>query len=214
MRSGRARVGFAKLSSTEGWKRLRDILFVAILIPSLLPLLLLVALVVRVDSPGPILFRQSRIGYRGQPFTLYKFRTMSLGAEGERSYSKTIGDFRNYRFHSSIPDPRLTRSGFLLRKSTLDELPQLINVLRGQMSLVGPRPELPEIVEQYPEEYHLRHEVKPGMTGLAAIMGRSDLTYHDTIEYDLDYVRNDSLLRDFAIMARTIAVVLSGKGAR
>ena len=119
---------------------------------------------------------------------------MRLGAEGERSYSKTIGDFRTYRFHSSNPDPRLTRSGALLRKSTLDELPQFINVLRGEMSLVGPRPELPEIVEQYPEEYHLRQEVKPGMTGLAAIMGRSDLTYHDTIEYDLHYVRNASLL--------------------
>ena len=214
MRGDWARGRFTKLSSTGWWKRLRDLLLVVMLIPSLLPLLLLVGLAVRLDSSGPLLFRQTRIGYRGRPFTMYKFRTMRLGAEGEKSYSETIRDFRTYRFHSSIPDPRLTRSGSLLRKSTLDELPQLINVLRGDMSLVGPRPELPEIVEQYPEEYHLRHEVKPGMTGLAAVMGRSDLTYHDTIEYDLDYVSNDSLLRDFAIMARTIAVVLSGKGAR
>ncbi len=104
--------------------------------------------------------------------------------------------------------------GRFLRQTSLDELPNLLNVLKGDMSLVGPRPEVPRLVEQYPPEYHRRHDVRPGITGLAQVNGRGDLTYHETIVYDLDYVNNHSFLRDLAILARTVPTVLRRRGAR
>lgn len=182
------------------------------------PVLVLVALLIKLDSKGPVLFKQRRVGYRGRQFTMYKFRTMAHGTNhspdsGVPPVSGDI-DFRTYVFDPSGDATGTTRIGRYLRRYSLDELPNLLNVLKGDMSLVGPRPEVPELVALYPPEYHQRHEVKPGITGLAQVKGRRDLTYHETVLYDLDYVRDHSLRRDLAILARTVPVVLSRKGAR
>ena len=195
-------------------KRIRDVTIATLAIAVFWPTALLIALLIKLDSPGPVLHRQTRIGYQGRPFTFYKIRTMVVGADKQPPYPHVIQDFRTYRFHPDSPDPRVTRVGRILRTTTLDEAPQLLNVLKGDMSLVGPRPELPGIVAQYPPEYHQRHCVKPGMTGLAAVNGRSELTYHETVMYDLEYVRNPSLWRDLQILVRTVMVFLSRKGAR
>ena len=195
-------------------KRIRDLVIAMLVLLFCLPLFLVVAVIIKLDSPGPVLFKQIRIGFEGEPFVFYKFRSMIWGADTEGPSSKPIKDFQSYYFHSIGDDSRVTRSGRILRVTTIDELPQLFNVIKGDMSLVGPRPELPEIVSQYPNSYHDRHSVKPGMTGLAAVMGRSDLTYHKVMEYDLSYVQAHSLLSDFGIMIRTIYFVITGKGAR
>jgi lipopolysaccharide/colanic/teichoic acid biosynthesis glycosyltransferase len=173
----------------------------------------ILALAIKLDTPGPVLFTQRRIGYRGREFTFYKYRTMSH--EGHKPYETPKLDHEHFRtFVFSTPKSRLTRVGRFLRGTSLDELPNFWNVLKGDMRFVGPRPEIPELVRQYPPEYHRRHEVKPGITGLAQVSGRSDLTYEETMQYDLDYVNNHSLARDLSIIARTVPVVLSRKGAR
>lgn len=182
------------------------------------PLMLLIALLIKLDSKGPVLFRQGRVGYRGRQFMLYKFRTMvhsmnDASPPGGLPVSGEI-DFKTYVFDSPGGAEGITRVGSCLRPLSLDELPNLLNVLRGEMRLVGPRPEIPELVALYPPEYHERHEVKPGITGLAQVKGRRDLTYHETMLYDLDYVRDHSLRRDLAILARSVPAVLSRKGAR
>lgn len=182
------------------------------------PVMALVALLIRLDSKGPVLFKQRRVGYRGREFTMYKFRTMvhstnDRPASGVPAVPGEI-DFKTYVFDPSGDAEGTTRIGRLLRASSLDELPNLFNVLKGDMRLVGPRPEVSELVALYPPEYHQRHEVKPGITGLAQVRGRRDLTYHETMLYDLEYVRGHSLCRDVAILARSVLVVLSRKGAR
>jgi lipopolysaccharide/colanic/teichoic acid biosynthesis glycosyltransferase len=125
-----------------------------------------------------------------------------------------IEDFRTHKFQPLKPtrDPRITRIGRVLRRTSLDELPQLLNVLKGEMSLVGPRPETPKIVDKFPPAYHLRHEVKPGLTGLAQVNGLADITYHEKVMHDLEYVRRQSSQLDLSILLRTIHVVVSGKG--
>jgi lipopolysaccharide/colanic/teichoic acid biosynthesis glycosyltransferase len=173
----------------------------------------IIALAIKLDTPGPVLFRQRRIGYRGREFTFFKYRTMSH--EGHKPYETPKLDHVHFRtFVFVTPTSRLTRVGRFLRATSLDELPNFWNVLKGDMRLVGPRPEIPELVRQYPPEYHRRHDVKPGITGLAQVNGRSNLTYEETMKYDLDYVNNHSLARDIAIIARTVPVVLTRKGAR
>jgi lipopolysaccharide/colanic/teichoic acid biosynthesis glycosyltransferase len=173
----------------------------------------LIALAIKVDSRGPAIFEQKRIGLRGKAFTFYKNRSMSH--DGHKPYETPKLDPEHFRtFVFITPSSRLTRVGRFLRATSLDELPNFWNVLRGDMRLVGPRPEIPELVRQYPEEYHRRHEVKPGITGLAQINGRADLTYEETMHYDLDYVDNHSLVRDLQILAMTLPAVLTRKGAR
>lgn len=173
----------------------------------------LIALMIKLDSRGPVIFSQKRIGLRGKTFTFYKYRSMSH--EGHKPYETPKLDAVEFRtFVFTTPTSRLTRVGRLLRATSLDELPNFWNVLRGDMRLVGPRPEIPELVSQYPPEYHRRHDVKPGITGLAQIMGRGDLTYDETMAYDLDYVNNHSFARDLSILARTIPAVLLRRGAR
>lgn len=193
--------------------RLFDIVVASILLVVLSPLVALIALAVKLDSRGPAFFTQTRVGYKNRTFRMYKFRTMYHAENGANPESpRIVKDFSNYYFYP--PLDRLTRVGRFLRATSLDELPNLLNVIRGDMRLVGPRPEIPELVEQYPPEYHCRHDVKPGITGLAQVSGRGDLTYHETILYDLDYVQNHSFRRDLAILARTVPVVLSRRGAR
>jgi lipopolysaccharide/colanic/teichoic acid biosynthesis glycosyltransferase len=135
-----------------------------------------------------------------------------VGAEGRQP---EIADFRTHKFEPLKPpsrDPRVTTMGWLLRRLSLDELPQLLNVLRGEMSLVGPRPEMLKVVDKFPPAYHLRHETKPGLTGLAQVNGQADITYHEKVMYDLEYVKRQSSSLDLAILLRTIRVVLRGKG--
>ena len=190
-----------------------DVVGATLALAVLWPIGLLAALLVKLDSPGPALFRQQRVGYRGQLFTLYKFRTMATGRE-EEPYSQPIHDFNSYVFSPSRRDPRITTVGWVLRRTSMDEFPQLRNIIRGELSLVGPRPEVPAIVDQFRPEYHGRHEVKPGLTGWAQIHGRSNLTYHETIMYDLEYVRDHSSHKDVKILLRTLKLVISQEGAR
>ncbi|HZP58587.1 MAG TPA: sugar transferase [Dehalococcoidia bacterium] len=173
----------------------------------------LIALAIKLDTRGPVIFAQKRVGYRGRTFTFYKYRTMSH--EGHKPYETPRLDHEHFRtFVFITPTSRLTRVGRFLRATSLDELPNFWNVVRGDMRIVGPRPEIPELVSQYPPEYHRRHDVKPGITGLAQVNGRADLTYEETMQYDLDYVDNHSLARDLAILARTVPAVLARRGAR
>jgi lipopolysaccharide/colanic/teichoic acid biosynthesis glycosyltransferase len=195
---------------------LRRALDIAVAIPGLLVFVLtfpIIAIAIKLDSRGPVIYAQTRVGLRGRRFTMYKYRSMSH--EGHRPYETPKLDHVHFKtFVFTTPTSRLTRVGRFLRKTSLDELPNFWNVLKGDMSIVGPRPEIPELVEQYPPEYHRRHDVKPGITGLAQVSGRADLTYDETMQYDLDYVRNHSLRRDLQIIWQTIAVVVSRKGAR
>ncbi|MDZ4278620.1 MAG: sugar transferase [Dehalococcoidia bacterium] len=196
-------------------KRTFDLLVAGAALLALSPLLAIVALLVRLESPGPVLFSQPRVGKGGREFTMYKFRTMRIeAAEDTGAVVPQVSDFGSYVFDPLYGGKQYTRIGRFLRSASLDELPNLFNVLRGDMSIVGPRPEVPELVAQYPPEYQRRHDVQPGITGLAQVQGRGELTYEETMLYDLDYVDSHSLWRDLAILARTVPVVLSRRGAR
>ena len=178
----------------------------------LAPILLGVALAVRLTSNGPVLYRQERIGRDGRPFSMLKFRTMVDGADRLVSRYVPVDDGNGVLFKLRR-DPRLTRVGQTLRRYSLDEAPQLLNVLRGQMSLVGPRPPLASEVEQYGIDMHRRFLVKPGITGLWQVSGRSDLSWDDSVRIDVRYVENWSLTFDFMILWTTGGAVLRGRGA-
>lgn len=194
-------------------KRGLDLLAALILLILVSPFWLLIALWIRIDSPGPVIFKQVRVGLHGKPYTIYKFRTMVINAE-EMMKTKLaeIQDLEDFVFQDK-DDPRITRSGQFLRKTSLDELPQLVNILIGNMSLVGPRPEVPEIAKHYTIEQYQRLEVLPGVTGLAQVNGRSELTLGETMAYDLEYVQRWSFGLDIRILVKTFFVVLTGKGA-
>ena len=172
-----------------------------------------IALLIKLDSEGPVLFRQERIGERGRPFTMLKFRTMHLGA-AEQWSQLVIDRGLNEPVLKLADDPRLTRAGRRLRRWSLDELPQFWNVLKGEMSLVGPRPEEPRVVAHYTDHQRRRLAVRPGLTGPMQILGRADLSLDERVALDLEYIEHYNLGRDFAILARTVAVVLHGGGAR
>jgi exopolysaccharide biosynthesis polyprenyl glycosylphosphotransferase len=178
------------------------------------PALALLALLVRLDSPGRALYRQTRIGRHGRPFTVYKLRTMFVDADRivEELADANDSDPAGVLFKMKH-DPRVTRVGSVLRTYSLDELPQLINVVRGEMSLVGPRPALPSEVQAYSPDLRRRLAVKPGLTGLWQVSGRSDLSWEDTVRLDLQYVDNWSWSLDLAIAVRTVGAVLGHKGA-
>ncbi len=176
------------------------------------PLFVLAALAIFVDSRGPVLFRQRRAGLLGKPFTIFKFRTMVANAE-ERLPSLVRFDELSEPMFKLTQDPRVTRVGALLRRTSLDELPQLWNILLGQMSLVGPRPEQVELVDRYRSEHRFRLLVKPGLTGPMQIHGRGQLTFEERLAVEREYIENFCLSRDFRILALTLASVMSGKGA-
>ena len=199
-----------RFDRTELFDRIAAVLGVA----ALSPLIALIGILVKLDSPGPVFFTQKRIGLKEKPFTTYKFRTMTANAHQIPAPPQRVNDFSTFVFHSIWPDKRVTRLGRILRTSSLDELPQLFNVARGDMRLVGPRPDEPYLVEQYRPEFHRRHDVKPGITGLAQVNGRSDLTYSQMMAYDLSYVDRHPFRRDLSILARTLAVVMRKEGAR
>jgi exopolysaccharide biosynthesis polyprenyl glycosylphosphotransferase len=189
-----------------------DVSVAALLLVLLAPLLLLIALVIRLDTGGPVFFRQVRVGRGGEPFRMVKFRTMHTDAEARLEAMRRQNEHAGVLFKIR-EDPRVTRCGRILRRYSLDELPQLINVLLGEMSLVGPRPPLPAEVEQYPHDMRRRLVVKPGMTGLWQVSGRSDLSWEDSIRLDLRYVENWSLTVDLVILMRTATAVVRGSGA-
>jgi lipopolysaccharide/colanic/teichoic acid biosynthesis glycosyltransferase len=178
------------------------------------PLLSLIAILIKLGSPGPVLFRQSRVGFDEKPFQMYKFRTMKKWSENHQGQPQRVKDIASFVFNPPRSDPRVTPIGRVLRGTSLDEWPNLLNVVKGQMRLVGPRPDEPELVEQYLPMYHLRHWVKPGITGLAQVNGRSNLTYHQMMTYDLAYVRHCCWRLDLDILGRTLLVVLKKEGAR
>jgi lipopolysaccharide/colanic/teichoic acid biosynthesis glycosyltransferase len=181
------------------------------------PVLLIVAVLIRRDSPGPALFRQWRRGHRGRPFRMLKFRTMVVDAERRLGDLESCNESAGGVLFKLRDDPRVTRLGRFLRRSSLDELPQLINVLRGEMSLVGPRPlqfrDCERLAAADPRGYARRLRVLPGLTGPWQVEGRSELDYERMVELDCDYVANRSPGRDLAIIARTVLVVLLGRGA-
>jgi lipopolysaccharide/colanic/teichoic acid biosynthesis glycosyltransferase len=184
----------------------------SLLLLLLSPLLLGVVLAIRLGDHGPILFPQVRIGHLGRGFVLWKFRTMRVGAEHEREALLALNEHDGVLFKIRC-DPRVTRVGRWLRRYSLDELPQLWNVLAGSMSLVGPRPPLPAEADVYPDDVQRRLLVKPGITGLWQVSGRSDLSWEETVRLDLHYVENWSVAMDVMLLWRTVATVLGGSGA-
>jgi exopolysaccharide biosynthesis polyprenyl glycosylphosphotransferase len=200
------------LAYEEGLKRLLDIVLATVGLAAMLPLWLGIAVAIKLDSPGPAIFVQERVGLHGRRFRFFKFRSMYANAEQRlaevMAHNETDGPVFKMR-----NDPRITRVGAILRRSSLDELPQLVNVLKGEMSLVGPRPPLPREVEQYRPGDAIRLSVKPGLTCLWQISGRSHVGFDQWMEYDREYVRNMSLLLDVQILLRTVWVVISCRGA-
>jgi exopolysaccharide biosynthesis polyprenyl glycosylphosphotransferase len=206
-------------------KRVLDIVGAAAALLLLSPLMLAIAALVAATSPGPVIFKQSRLGRRGVPFTFYKFRSMHCRADDRihREYvAKLIaGDLEAVNqgeaakpLYKMKNDPRITRVGRLLRRTSMDELPQLFNVLKGDMSLVGPRPPLPYEAEKY-QPWHLRRvlEIKPGITGLWQVNGRSKTSFDDMVRLDLRYLRTCSLPLDLKILFNTARAVVQGEGA-
>ena len=176
------------------------------------PVMLVIATLIKLDSPGPAVFRQLRVGKKGQRFWCYKFRSMREGAEDEQEHLQAYNEADGPLFKMR-DDPRRTRVGRWLRRPSLDELPQLYNVLRGEMSLVGPRPPLPHEVAQYEAWQMRRLEVAPGITGLWQVSGRSDLTFDEQCLLDIYYIENWSPFLDIKILLRTVPQVFTGDGA-
>ncbi len=202
-----------RVTDAARWgKRLFDIVGASLMLLVLAPAFLLSAAAVKLHDRGPVLFRQTRVGRNGERFACLKFRTMVVDAEGLLAqlhaftgYSKGL-----FKMHD---DPRITKPGRLLRRFSIDELPQLVNVLRGEMSLVGPRPPLPLEAEKYDDRDARRLRVRPGLTGLWQVSGRSDLSWDEAIRLDLYYVDNWSALQDLSILTKTVSAVLRPSGA-
>ena len=193
-------------------KEISDRIGAVLLLLAASPLLLGVAMAVRISSRGPVLFRQVRVGRDGREFRMIKFRSMYVDAESR------LAELRHLNEHDGVlfkirNDPRVTPVGRWLRRLSMDELPQLLNVLSGRMSLVGPRPPLPEEVAAYPDDVRRRLAVKPGMTGLWQVSGRSDLAWEEAVRLDLSYVENWSLSLDLVILLRTLSAVVRSSGA-
>ena len=193
-------------------RRTLDLFLSMALLVLLLPVMAILAVLVKLDSKGPILFKQYRVGENGQLFWFYKFRSMVIDAEARRAALEGLNEASGPLFKMKN-DPRITRCGRWMRKYSIDELPQLLNVLKGDMSLVGPRPALPAEVEQYDQFQRRRLEVKPGITGLWQVSGRSDLTFEQSVKLDIDYIDRQSLWLDFTILLRTFGAVVKGRGA-
>ncbi len=195
----------------EMQRRAFDIVVAALGLTVLSPLIGLIALLIKLESPGPVLFRQKRVGKDEELFEVMKFRSMTVPEAGEQRVEEAVSDIESFVF---TPRGQKTRIGRVLRASSLDELPNLLNVLRGEMSIIGPRPDEPELVAQYLPEWRRRHSVKPGITGLAQVNGRADLTYSETMAFDLEYVDKRSFAGDIRILLKTLGVVLRREGAR
>lgn len=194
-------------------KRVFDLAISLFLIFLFLPIFILTLSAISLDSEGPIFFRQTRVGRKGRFFTLYKFRSMTVNADSLKAGIIACKSFQESVTFKMKDDPRVTHLGRFIRRYSIDELPQLFNVVKGEMSLVGPRPPLPEEVEKYSQEDRGRLLVKPGMTCLWQISGRSELTFKQQVELDKQYINSQSILLDIKILLKTIPAVLIGKGA-
>jgi exopolysaccharide biosynthesis polyprenyl glycosylphosphotransferase len=198
--------------STIFLKRLLDVCVSSILVVLLLPLGVLVALAILIEDGRPVLFAQTRAGAGGRPFTMWKFRTMVRDAEAMLANLVPFDKLDEPVFKLR-GDPRVTRVGRVIRRFSLDELPQIVNVLRGEMSIVGPRPEQADLVERYKPEHRVRLAVKPGLTGPMQVYGRGELSLEERVAVEVEYIENMSLGRDLRILAMTIAPVVTGRGA-
>ena len=203
-----ARVG----NPATGMKRYLDVLLSLLILAAIWPAFVVICAAIAVTSPGPVFFVQTRVGRDGRTFGMIKFRSMYQDAEQRRAEIEKLSD-REGICVKVKDDPRITRVGLVLRRWSLDELPQLINVLKGDMSLVGPRPALVDEVAAYPEHAHRRHNVLPGITGPWQVSGRADIGFDEMIALDLDYVRRASVVTDAMILLRTFRAVVGGKGA-
>lgn len=202
---------------TRAWigvnsKRLLDLTLTLAVLAATWPLFALTAAAIAISSRGPVFFVQKRVGLDGRPFNMIKFRSMFQDAEARREQLADLSD-REGLCLKIKHDPRITRVGRFLRRWSLDELPQLFNVIKGDMSLVGPRPALIEEVAEYPDRAHLRHCVLPGITGLWQVSGRAEVGFEEMIDLDLAYVRNCNLWTDITILFRTFRAVWDGRGA-
>jgi exopolysaccharide biosynthesis polyprenyl glycosylphosphotransferase len=193
-------------------KRVMDIFLSAIGIVLLIPVYIAIYIAIKLDSKGDAIFKQIRIGKDGKSFKIYKFRTMVVNAEAKSKLDIDPGNLDSFVFQSKN-DSRITKVGAFLRSTSLDEIPQLFNVLIGNMSIVGPRPEIPEVVNYYPENYRQRLLVLPGITGLAQVSGRGEIELGKTIYYDLTYIKNFSIVYDIQIILKTITNVIKKEGA-
>ena len=194
-------------------KRVMDVFLALLLTVVFSPVMLLTAILIKLTSPGPVLFKQERCGLNGRPFMMDKFRSMVDNAEQLRFELESLNEMDGPVFKSSR-DPRVTAIGKLIRRFSIDEFPQLYNVLRGDMSLVGPRPPLPQEVSKYKRWQRRRLSMKPGITCLWQISGRNEVSFEDWMKLDLAYIDNWSLLLDLKILLRTVPAVLFGRGAK
>ena len=197
---------------TQDLKRFFDLIFATVTLFFVWPVMLLVAIAIKLESPGPVIFRQVRVGKHSVQFDCFKFRSMCVDAEARKAELMDLNEADEVVFKIK-KDPRVTRVGSFIRKYSLDELPQIFNVIKGEMSLVGPRPPVPPEVEFYQFDQLQRLSVTPGITGLPQISGRSDLEFKRWIELDLQYIAEQSFWRDVEILLRTIPAVLFGRGA-
>jgi exopolysaccharide biosynthesis polyprenyl glycosylphosphotransferase len=193
-------------------KRVLDLVVASLALLLLWPLFVVIWVAIKLDSDGPAFYIPERVGQNGEIFKMIKFRTMFVDAENLQSEVTTVDD-QGRRIYKVKDDPRVTRVGRWLRRTSLDELPQLLNVIKGEMSIVGPRPEQPFITKDYDHWQWQRHLVPPGLTGSWQVAGRSDLPMHHNTQYDIQYITNYSLLLDLKILIKTVGAVLKGKGA-
>lgn len=203
---------FAQRTGVKHTQRALDLLFCTTLLLLLLPVFALLALLIRLDSPGPVLFKQKRVGQDGEEFWFYKFRSMVTDAEATRHLLEMQNE-RSGPVFKIKNDPRITRVGRVLRKFSLDELPQFVNVLKGDMSLVGPRPALPSETARYTLRQRQRLICLPGVTGLWQVSGRATLSFEHSIELDLTYIEQQSIPLYFRILLLTVPAVLRADGA-
>ena len=205
-------IAFDSASAYRLVKRSLDIVVALTAVILLIPLVIVVVATIRLTSPGPILFGQTRCGKDGRPFRLFKFRTMVTDAELIKRELAHLNEMSGPMFKVRM-DPRITRVGRVLRRFSIDELPQLVNVLRGEMTLVGPRPAIVTEVEQFTPHQRRRLEVEPGLTCLWQVSGRSDLSFDEWVALDIEYIERRSVRLDLEILIRTIPAVVTGRGA-
>ena len=203
----------ATVAAGYAMKRSLDIILSLAALIVLSPLFLLVAVVIKATSPGPVFFVQVRVGQFGQTFSFYKFRSMYMDAEARKAELLSRNQSADGVIFKMKDDPRITPVGRILRRTSMDELPQLLNVLFGDMSLVGPRPPLPSEVREYSIEDRKRLNVRPGITCIWQVSGRSDIPFHRQVALDKEYISSRGFKQDLRILLRTIPAILSGKGA-
>jgi len=218
-----SKVGVRCLSTYQLWKSVFDRLLAVVLLVILSPLLVAIAIGIRLDSPGSAIFRREQVGENGRIFSAYKFRTMHKNNDDHeyKAYiTKYILENAHYTkdqngqgVYKVVDDPRVTRIGALLRKTNLDELPQLFNVLKGEMSCIGPRPDIPFAVAMYKDWHRKRLDIKPGITGLWQVCGRKNLPFEGMVRLDIDYIKRQSLFLDAKILLLTVGIILKMDGS-